>query len=75
MENQHRHIKGYRDLSEDDVTMINAVKESGDEWRQMIELLESGPDYDQRALALARTNLQQGLMWLIRAIARPDGFC
>jgi hypothetical protein len=27
-----------------------------------------------RALALAKTNLQQGLMWAVRAVAQPEGF-
>lgn len=28
---------------------------------------------DPRALAIARTDLQTGMMWLVRAITRPEG--
>lgn len=75
MENQHRHIKRYRDLTQDEINMINRMKQNGADLSLAIDALEKLPDVDKRALALARTNLQQGFMWLIRAIARPEGFC
>jgi hypothetical protein len=32
------------------------------------------PGIDRRSVALARTNMQQGFMWLVRSIAQPDSF-
>ena len=58
MDNQHRKISGYRELTE--AAILDEVKEM--------------PGIDQRALAIARTELQTGLMWAVRAVARPQGF-
>ena len=74
MENQHRHIKGYRDLSPEEVEMINAVKESAQATGDLVDLSTQIAGVDQRALSIARTHLQTGFMWLTRAIAKPEGF-
>lgn len=75
MENQHRLIPGYRDLTQQEIDVIAEVKSNGNDLAQAIDAIAAMPDVDQRAIALARTNLQQGFMWLIRAVARPQGFC
>lgn len=75
MENQHRHIKGYRDLSPEEIALINEVKAQGVTLGQALDATAQIPNVDQRALSLARTHLQTGMMWLIRSIARPEGFC
>lgn len=31
MENQHRHIKGYRELSRDEIELMNKIKAKGEE--------------------------------------------
>jgi hypothetical protein len=75
MENQHKHIKGYRDLSQDEINMMNKGKELAalvGEW--IDELQMQGVVLDQRAIALGKTNLQQGFMWAIRGIAQPTSF-
>lgn len=36
--------------------------------------LETRSDINKRDLAIARTNLQTGLMWLTRSIVKPDRF-
>lgn len=74
MENQHRHIAGYRDLSEKEVAQMNAVKSCGLSIQQMIENLESDDAVDKRWLAIARTQIQLGFMALIRSIAKPTTF-
>ncbi len=74
MENQHRHIRGYRELNEQDVRQINAIKMLGDTCGAMIETLAAEDAYDQRWVSLARTQLQQGFMAAIRAVAQPSTF-
>ncbi len=39
---------------------------------QGIALMAALPNVDQRALALAKTNLQQGVMWLREAVKNVD---
>jgi hypothetical protein len=75
MDNQHKQIKGYRDLSQDEINMVNKGKELAalvGEW--LDELQMQGVVLDQRAVALGKTNLQQGFMWAIRGIAQPTSF-
>lgn len=73
MENQHRSINGYRELTQDEVDMMNHIKALGSQLGKMIEGL-TDPIYDQRCVALAKTNLQQGMMWAVRAVAQPTTF-
>lgn len=74
MENQHRKISGYRELSELEIEMMNELKAQATECGLVIEQLEHIDSLDQRAVALAKTNLQQGFMWAIRAVAQPTTF-
>lgn len=116
MENQHRQIKGYRDLSPEDVALMNEIKEVGASVDALIERVgqrineqyqatstsyeEVGSgdpfvnearvvDTPEQALAkqaererleaaqpgrwtsIAKTELQQGFMALVRAVAQP----
>ena len=73
MENQHRSISGYRELSQSEIDMMNQIKDLGTELGRMVEGL-TDPVYDQRCVALAKTNLQQGMMWAVRAVAQPTTF-
>lgn len=74
MENQHQHIKGYRDLSEHEIAAMNKVKEAAAEVGEIIDTMASVPELDQRWVSIARTQLQQGFMALTRAIAQPTSF-
>lgn len=74
MENQHRHIKGYRDLSEAEVAEMNRIKAAGEQIGALVASVAALPGVDQRWVAIARTELQQGFMALTRAVARPDSF-
>jgi len=74
MENQHRQIKGYRELDEAEIAMMNMVKEKGRELGLLVETLRATQDIDQRWVSIGATDLQTGLMALTRAIARPDFF-
>jgi hypothetical protein len=67
-------ITGYRDMDAATVAAINAIKEAGNTLGDMVNMLAGDPDVDQRWLAIAKTDLQKGFMFLVRSIARPTGF-
>lgn len=74
MENQHKLIKGYRDLTQEEINAMNAVKAEGERLSLLIEELQNNKQLDQRWVAIAKTNLQQGIMAAVRSIAKPDSF-
>ena len=106
MENQHRKITGYRELSAEEIDLMNRIKAKGAELlalqAELVTLLEaqhrskkggnlfSESPYsnaaDQRAelkrfeaaepmrwAAIAKTDIQTGIMALVRAVAQPAG--
>ena len=74
MDNQHKKIKGYRDLTQSEIDAMNAIKAKAEEVGMLIEELESNKDLDQRFVALAKTDLQVGFMKAVRAVAKPGSF-
>lgn len=73
MENQHREITGYRDLTDREVALMNTIKGLAREVAELwLQVRDDVPDVDLRALRVARTELQDGFMWFVRAVARPD---
>lgn len=74
MENQHQKITGYRDLSQEEIDAMNEGKALAAHVGVWIEKLQAQEGLDQRAVALGKTNLQQGFMWAIRGIAQPTTF-
>lgn len=74
MKDQHEKIKGYRDLSQDEIDLMNEGKDLAAQCKAYIAKLQAHPDTDKRCVALGMTNLQQGLMWAIRGVARPTTF-
>lgn len=74
MDNQHRKIAGYRDLTQAEIDAMNAAKAQAEQIGGLMARIEAMPDIDRRALAIACTELQTGFMWLVRAIARPTTF-
>lgn len=76
MENQHRYINGYRDLSQKEIGAMNDIKAMGNSIGNFLEALAKNPDVDTdpRMISLAKTNLQEGLMWAVRAVAQPTSF-
>ena len=86
MKDQHKKITGYRDLSQNEINLINEVKAHDEKTQELInrvlcmraenkeevtkiQMCESG-----RCFTLAKTNLQQGSMWLTRGIALSNSF-
>lgn len=74
MENQHKHIKGYRDLTEQEIALMNKAKELAVQVGELVEEVKGTEGIDQRWAAEGKTDLQKGFMSLIRAIARPETF-
>ncbi|WP_323016508.1 hypothetical protein [Castellaniella sp.] len=67
-------LTGYRELSEAEVDLMNDIKLTGEDIGALVATVAAHPDADQRWVAIARTELQQGLMALTRAVARPTSF-
>jgi hypothetical protein len=57
-------ITGYHYLSRDETDLINEIKAQED------RMVKDDPDAE-RWLPLARTHLETGLMFLVKAVARP----
>jgi len=74
MDNQHQKIQGYRDLSQEEIDLINEGKALAQQCGEFIAKLEAIEFTDKRCVALGKTNLQQGFMWAIRAVAQPTTF-
>ena len=74
MDNQHRKISGYRELSESEINLMNQIKEQGKALDKLIIDLQINEGLDKRWMAIGVTRLQEGLMALTRAVAKPDFF-
>ena len=94
MKDQHKKIKGYRDLDQQEIDLMNRIKAHAEETKELLNEVSSlrkkepscvetcssayktPEQFDEsfRCLALAKTNLQQGYMWFVRAVAMPDSF-
>lgn len=74
MDNQHRQIKGYRELTQAEIDLMNAIKAMGEELGGMIDDLRAAKGIDQRWVSIGATDLQTGLMALTRAVAQPSSF-
>jgi hypothetical protein len=74
MDNQHRQIKGYRELSQEEIDLMNEIKGKGAELGELIEKLRASDSLDQRWVSIGATDLQTGLMALTRSVAKPGFF-
>lgn len=71
MENQHRLVKGYNDLSQSEIDAINSIKLAEQDIGQLFQQIKAMPGVDQRAMVLAKTGLQEAFHWFVRAVAKP----
>jgi hypothetical protein len=87
VENQHRLIAGYRDLSQEEIDLINEIKAQSipahflyEQVRTLLEKQSMNPPTDwavtepMRWLAIFKTHHQEGQSALVRAVAQPTGF-
>ena len=81
---EHSTVSGYRKLDDAELALVNKWKALGPDLQELITETEqlvvkraaafgASASEHLRALALAKTNLQQGAMWGIRAVAAPNG--
>uniref|UniRef100_A0A6M3J620 Acb2/Tad1 hairpin domain-containing protein n=1 Tax=viral metagenome TaxID=1070528 RepID=A0A6M3J620_9ZZZZ len=92
MENQHRKIKNYRELTQAEIDLMNRIKQKGDELLELRnEVLTHLNQQKQAALGvdgelarlldaepnrwanIGKTDIQTGVMALVRAVAQPAG--
>lgn len=81
MENQHEKITGYRDLTQDEIDLMNEAKALAEQVGDFVIKLQLHEhstvprhDLDQRWIATGKTDLQKGFMSIIRGIAQPTTF-
>ena len=74
MKDQHQKIKGYRELSQAEIDLMNKIKVKGAELGELITELQNTDGLDQRSIAIGKTELQTGTMWLVRGVAQPESF-
>jgi len=74
MDNQHKHIKGYRDLTEEEIALMNEGKALAEQVGEYVAKLQYSDGLDQNWIAVGKTDLQKGFMSVIRGIAQPTTF-
>jgi hypothetical protein len=80
MDNQHKKITGYRDLTQDEIDLMNEAKALAETVGDFVEKLRithsqtGNHAINVRWVGIGETNLQQGFMALVRSIAKPESF-
>jgi len=88
MENQHKQITGYRDLTQAEIDLMNETKALAERCGAFVLRLRQHPDsmrtnapnamgdspLDQRWISIGATELQRGFMAISRGIAQPTTF-
>jgi len=74
MENQHRKISGYRELNQEEIDLMNEIKQMGVQLGELVEKLRVTAGLDQRWVSIGSTDMQTGLMALTRSVAQPTSF-
>lgn len=68
-------IAGYRDLTVEEIHKVNLIKEGERQVGMLWREIDQTCDCDPRWLAIAKTELQNGFMALVRAVTKPaDSF-
>lgn len=65
---------GHKEMSQEQVATMEKVRAIGTELDALITHLQALEATDKRWVAIGKTDLQTGLMALIRSIAKPDFF-
>ena len=74
MDNQHNKIKGYRDLSQEEIDLMNEVKALAERCNELTIKIGNTDSIDMRWLSIGITDLQKGFMAVVRSIAKPTTF-
>lgn len=73
MTDPSKQIKGCRDLSQEEIDLINKIKDMSKHVKTLCDYLDFNP-VDPRWAAIGRTHLQQGFMALVRSVDKPESF-
>lgn len=88
MDNQHKQIKGYRDLTQEEIDLMNKIKALAEQVGELVKELEAKTDIDYfnsnghgaglcaacSWVSSGKRDLQLGFMQLTRAVAKPTTF-
>ena len=74
VDNQHKKITGYRDLTEEEIALMNKIKEASVEIGDLAATVLANPETDKRWATIGITDLQTGFMALVRSVAQPTTF-
>ncbi len=74
MKDQHTKITGYRDLSQEEINLMNRVKKLAAEVGDLVHMIRELESTDNKWVSIGTTDLQQGFMALTRGIAQPTTF-
>lgn len=80
MDDQHKLIKGYRDLTQEEIDLMNEIKAEGERLRSLVDHVTNHVESKHeladphRWAAIGKTDLQTGIMALVRAVAQPESF-
>lgn len=64
-------VAGYKPQTAEAVALVNGNKRIEEEILRLMDAMQGTPEFDQRWLAIARTQIEQGFMALNRAVFRP----
>lgn len=71
---QQPKVTGYRQLNEQEAALMNRIKAHGVALGELVLDLNKTSDLDHRWVSIGATDLQKGLMALVRAVAQPTTF-
>lgn len=90
MDNQHKQIKGYRDLSQEEIDLMNKIKALAEQVGELVAELQLKVEEDyfrddvedtdttyldaMKWVSDGKKDLQLGFMQLVRAVAKPQSF-
>lgn len=77
MDNQHKKIAGYRDLTQAEIDLMNEIKAAEENVASLFQRVadlakQDGDNGAGRWASIARTDLETGFMFLLKAVARPS---
>lgn len=67
-------VTGYRQLNEAEADLMNEIKAQGVILGDLVARLRGTDGLDGRWISIGATDLQTGLMALVRAVAQPTTF-
>ena len=72
VENQHRKIKGYADLSVEEIDAINRIKDQLEDIAELWFEIQGEFDVDMRWMNVAKTHFEEGSAAFVKAVAQGE---